>query len=142
MDGLTLKQRIFVKGYIEQRNGVKAALIAYNTRDYSTAGMIASENLKKPKVVEVLNSILNQEHLTEEFLVKRLKQIIEKPKVGDGVSVSAMSLIGRWRGYNSPKVKVEPSELPKSSEEIDAMLKKIRKTQARLEAVDNTRVNS
>jgi len=132
MDGLTLKQRIFVKEYIEHRNGVKAALIAYDTGDYNTAGMIASENLKKPKIVEVLNLILNQEALTEEFLVKRLKQIIQKPKEGDGVSTSAMSLVSKWRGYNSSKVKVEPSELPKSPEEIEVMLKRMRKTTQKL----------
>lgn len=141
MDCLTLKQRIFIKEYIEHRNGVKAALLAYNTRDYSTAGMIASENLKKPKIVEALNSILNQEDLTIGFLVKRLKQIIEKPKEGDGVSVSAMSLVGKWRGYNSPKVKIEPPEFPKSPEEIEAMLKRVRKSQARFEAVDKSGVN-
>lgn len=132
MDGLTLKQRVFVKEYIEHRNGTRAALIAYDTRDYSTAGMIASENLKKPKVVKTINSILNQEELTEAFLVKRLKQIIQKPKEGDGVSTSAISLVGRWRGYNSSKVKVEFPELPKSPEEINAMLKRIRKVTQRL----------
>lgn len=46
---LTLKQKKFLKLYFETGNGVKSAMQAYDTDDYSTAGAIASENLKKLK---------------------------------------------------------------------------------------------
>lgn len=53
---LTKKQHAFVKEYLETGNGTKSALKAYNTNDYSTAGMIASENLKKPKIIEAMEN--------------------------------------------------------------------------------------
>ena len=51
---LTEKQRLFLKGYFDPKsetfgNGVKTALEVYDTDDYSTAGNIASENLKSLK---------------------------------------------------------------------------------------------
>lgn len=55
-DALTKKQRGFVEDYLETGNGVESALKNYDTDDYSTAGAIASENLKKPKIIEYLQS--------------------------------------------------------------------------------------
>ena len=49
-DGLTKKQRVFVDEYKRTGNGVRAAKKAYDTDDYSTAGSIAVENLKKPAI--------------------------------------------------------------------------------------------
>ncbi len=46
-------------------NGVQAALANYDTEDYSTAGMIASENLKKPKIIQALEEALPDELLNE-----------------------------------------------------------------------------
>lgn len=51
---LTKKQKEFADEYLETGNGTKAALKAYNTEDYSTAGAISSQNLKKLKVREYL----------------------------------------------------------------------------------------
>lgn len=47
---LTPKQKIFVEEYAKTKNGVKSALKAYDTTDYSTAGSIAVENLQKPAI--------------------------------------------------------------------------------------------
>lgn len=52
--GLTKKQRVFVNEYADTGNGVKAALKAYDTDDYATAGVMAVENLEKPKIIEAL----------------------------------------------------------------------------------------
>lgn len=46
---LTWKQKKFLKLYFETGNGVKSAMKTYDCKDYSTAGAIASENLKKLK---------------------------------------------------------------------------------------------
>jgi hypothetical protein len=46
----TRKQRKFAKAYIETGNGTQAALQSYDTKDPDVAGVIASENLGKPKV--------------------------------------------------------------------------------------------
>jgi len=46
---LTLKQKRFLKLYLETGNGTKSALAVYNCKDYTTAQSIASENLSKLK---------------------------------------------------------------------------------------------
>jgi len=46
---LTIKQRRFLQEYFKTGNGVQSALKVYDTKDYATAGVIASQNLKKLK---------------------------------------------------------------------------------------------
>ena len=53
---MTPKQKKFADEYLETGNGVESALKVYDTEDYSTAGVIAHENLKKPKIQEYLSS--------------------------------------------------------------------------------------
>ena len=53
---LSKKEKGFADDFIETGNGVQSALKNYDTEDYSTAASIASENLKKPKVKEYLES--------------------------------------------------------------------------------------
>lgn len=53
---LTKKQKAFADEYITTGNGTKSALKAYETNDYSTAGNIASDNLKNPKIEKYLES--------------------------------------------------------------------------------------
>ena len=60
MEDLTKKQAEFVKEYLDTGNGVQSALKAYDTEDDSTAGNIASENLKKPKILEYLESVADK----------------------------------------------------------------------------------
>ena len=61
---LTKKQKTFVKEYAKTGNGVQAALKSYDTEDYATAGVIAVENLEKPKIQNAL-----QEALPDELLI-------------------------------------------------------------------------
>lgn len=66
--GLTHKETVFVKEKAKGKSGVAAALIAYDTTDYNTASMIASENLSKPKIVKALadripDDLLEKVHL-------------------------------------------------------------------------------
>lgn len=46
---LTLKQRAFLREYFKTGNATQSALKVYDTSDYSSAGAIASQNLKKLK---------------------------------------------------------------------------------------------
>lgn len=62
---LTHKEKGFVQDIVKGETGVQAALNNYNTKDYSTAGAIASENLKKPKIVQALQEALPDEMLIE-----------------------------------------------------------------------------
>lgn len=62
---LTKKQKEFVEAYVVTGNGTQAALTAYDTQDPDTAGVIAYENLRKPKIQNAL-----EEALPDELLAK------------------------------------------------------------------------
>lgn len=54
MKTLTKKERGFVKDKLETGNGTLAVLNHYNTKDYDTASVIASQNLRKLKIQQAL----------------------------------------------------------------------------------------
>lgn len=86
---LTKKEKGFVKDYAKTGNGVESALANYDTKDYSTAGVIAHENLKKPKIQQALEEALPAELLTE---VHREGLLATKPyfnTVGEKVAEDA-----------------------------------------------------
>lgn len=64
-DRLSKKEAGFVKDYAKTGNGVQSALKNYDTKDYSTAGVIAHENLKKPKIINAIQEALPDEILAE-----------------------------------------------------------------------------
>lgn len=80
---LTKKEKGFVKDYLATGNGTQAALNNYDTESINTAGVIASENLSKPKIQLALNEAfpdselykLHREGLFEEDLLVRHKYL-------------------------------------------------------------------
>lgn len=65
--GLTIKQKKFVKAYIDNDgNGTQAALATYDTTDYDTANQIAIENLQRPTVKQAIEDALNNHGITIE----------------------------------------------------------------------------
>lgn len=54
MNEPTLKQKEFVKEYLDSGNGTQSALKVYDTKDPNVAGAIASENLRKPKIRQMI----------------------------------------------------------------------------------------
>lgn len=74
IEKLTFKEKGFVKDYAKTGNGVKAALKNYDTEDYSTAGNIASENLKKPRIQNALKSI--GDSFKPEDILKKHNQLL------------------------------------------------------------------
>ena len=82
MDKLTKKQKVFVKEYVKTDNGTQSALKAYDTKDYSTAGNIASDNLNKPKIIAVLKTLA--ERIPDELLEKvHLEGLLAGKMVGE-----------------------------------------------------------
>lgn len=70
--GLTKKEKDFAKEYAKTGNGVQSALKTYDTEDYSTAGVIAHDNLKKPKIQKEIKSIADQ--ISDKELLKVHKE--------------------------------------------------------------------
>ena len=54
------RERKFIENYIKTLNGTQSALASYNTTDYSTAGVIAHENLNKPKIKAEIERLLSE----------------------------------------------------------------------------------
>ena len=86
---LTLKQRGFVKDYLETGNATEAVRMNYDLKgkEPSLAGIIASENLNKPKVKEAI-----EERLSDDLLSKRHQELLNKREVikafnGDGILI-------------------------------------------------------
>lgn len=69
--GLTRKQRIFADELLDTGVATTAALKAYDTEDYSTAGAIASQNLKKLKVQEYIQDQANAAAVRVQQLMKQ-----------------------------------------------------------------------
>ena len=54
---ITKKQKEFANEYLLTGNGTQSVAKVYDTDDYSTQANIASDNLKKPNVIEYLQGI-------------------------------------------------------------------------------------
>jgi phage terminase small subunit len=68
---ITEKQKKFADAYVDNGgNRTEAALDVYDTKDYFTAANIGSENLKKPKIQEYLESIAGDAATRIEVLSK------------------------------------------------------------------------
>lgn len=79
MDGLTKKQRGFVKDYIETGNGTQAALKNYDIQSDNperVASVIAAENLTKPSIINAIQSIA--EKIPDELLAERHLELLNK----------------------------------------------------------------
>lgn len=68
MNGLTKKERGFVKDYVETGNGTRAILNNYDTDDENVAGVMASQNLGKLKIQNAILSIAEQ--IPDDLLVQ------------------------------------------------------------------------
>lgn len=65
---LSKKEKGFIRDYVRTGNGTQSALKNYDTKDYSTAGAISSENLRKPRIIEAIKSMADR--IPDELLEK------------------------------------------------------------------------
>lgn len=103
----TLKQKQFVKKYIETGNGTQAALETYNTAKPSVAANIASENLRKPQVIEEVNKVLDRKGLNLEQVSESVGSIlqrgVETKVTGDNVLRAAELAFKLHGAFPTPK---------------------------------------
>lgn len=97
-EALTKKEHGFVKDYLETGNGTQAALKNYDTEDPNTAGVIAHENLRKPKIARLIREALSEDLLIENHLKlfdqKRVDYFIFPKKMSDGEVISHVEAAG------------------------------------------------
>lgn len=56
MERLSKKEKGFADDYLETGNGTQSAINNYDTEDRDVAGVIASQNLRKLRIIEYLES--------------------------------------------------------------------------------------
>lgn len=78
---LTRKQAEFVKGVAEGKPPTVAALAAYDTESYTTAAVIASENINKPNVKQALDLAMEKLNLTPDRILKPIDDALNDDDV-------------------------------------------------------------
>lgn len=78
MEKLTLKQKAFSKEYVRNKgNGTQAALKTYGATSEGVAASIASENLRKPQVLNEVQRQLDKAGMSNDMLDESTRKIIE-----------------------------------------------------------------
>jgi phage terminase small subunit len=78
---LTPKQAKFVKGVIEGKTMVKAAMDAYPTVDYKSASVMAAQNLEKVSIKEALAGAYDRAGITADRIARKLSDHMDAKKV-------------------------------------------------------------
>ena len=105
--GLTVKQRRFVRHYVETGNGTQAALLAYETRDPDTARSMAAENLAKPSVQAAVAELLDGNGLSDRKLAEihahYLALYLSDEPAEKALGLKALDMAYRLKGsYGAP----------------------------------------
>lgn len=102
MDKLTKKQQGFVKDYVETDNGTQAVLNNYDTKDENVAGVIAHENLRKPKIAKVIESLA--ERITDDELLLKHKEFLNSER--QEIGIKALDMGYKLKGSYAPEKQV------------------------------------
>lgn len=78
---LTPKQAKFVKGVVEGKTMVKAAMDAYPTVDYKSASVMAAQNLEKVSIKEALAGAYDRAGITADRIARKLSDHMDAKKV-------------------------------------------------------------
>ena len=83
---LSKKEKGFIKDIVKGKTGTQAALNNYDTESENVAGAIASENLRKPKIQQAIQSIADR--IPDEDLLKVHKEGLKATSgIGDNTQV-------------------------------------------------------
>ena len=72
---LSLKQRSFIRKYIQTGNATEAAFQSYSTKDRKTAQNIGSQNLDKPEIQDALEEALKKNNITLENVTSEVADL-------------------------------------------------------------------
>lgn len=99
---LTLKQQGFIKDYVATNgNGTRAVLNNYDTTDYKTASVMASENLEKPCIREVIEKICKDLNFGVDKAMSKLIDHVNSPQ--PGTSLKALQTYFDVTGNKAPQ---------------------------------------
>lgn len=86
--GLTLKQKRFAEYFVASGNGVSSAELAGYEGSYSTLGVTAHDNLKKPKIQKYISELTSESGMKAKEVLQRLSNIA-RTSMTDVVDVDA-----------------------------------------------------
>ena len=81
-DGLTLKQRTWLKGYLKCGNATEAAMCSYECKDRVSAAQIGWENLRKLD----FSDAMEESGITDKKLLDVLSDGLMATKIGTGLT--------------------------------------------------------
>ena len=73
MNKLTFKQKQFCKELVETRNATEAAFRSYNLKNRNVASLVGHINLKKPHILAEIEKLMDEQNITDEFMMGQLK---------------------------------------------------------------------
>lgn len=76
---LSKKEKGFVQAIAKGKTGTQAVLENYDTKSENVAASIASENLRKPKIIQAVKSIADC--IPDKLLVKKHLELLNKQEV-------------------------------------------------------------
>ena len=80
---LTIKQRGFIKEYVNTGNATKSALKVYGAKDYNTAKSIGHENLTKPHLAKEIKELMVGFGITDATLFSNLRAGLRAVKIAE-----------------------------------------------------------
>ena len=112
---LTLKQKLFVEAYIgpARGNGKEAARRAGYAGSDATLAQVAAENLRRPQILALINSRVEEVAMTADEILAELASIAKLPCPGPDAShkLKALELLGKHYGLFSDKREVAVGNL-------------------------------
>jgi len=119
---LTPKQQLFVKEYLIDFNGTRAAIKAGYSEN--SAQQIASENLLKlviqKELSKAISKQINKVEITVEYVLKHIKDIVENLNEKTADRLKALELLGKYLKLwveNQINIQINYSEWAKQQEE-------------------------
>jgi len=110
MSKLTPKQEIFIKEYLIDFNGTRAAIAAGYSK--KTANRMAAENLTKPVIKEAIkkekDKMIEKIDITKESIMQKLSQVIDEFLLDGNLtsnSLRAIEILNKMTGWNEPERK-------------------------------------
>lgn len=102
---LTVKQIKFMKEYVKDGNGTRAAMAVYDTKDPRAASVIASENLSK--LSHPMRLLMEQKGITSMSLIETVDEARKAEKWNDftgereadhHIRLKAVDRLSKWAG--------------------------------------------
>lgn len=85
---MTIKQRLFIKYYLEYGNASEAAMRVYNVKKRETATQIGYENLRKPEIKASIQEYFTHETLDLVSIVKAFDDVLENGTMSQKLKAS------------------------------------------------------